>query len=243
MPLNIAPSILERLDPGVLAMAVGDLEYTEFSCSGCGGDIAAGTADPLELILVEDPDGRGMLVRYAHSRCAKSEIKVRRFPPLPGHFDTAFTPMMRDHALAPTLVWELVGGVRVAPDADSGPFIDPIAAALREHGFRLASQRLGDLVAPVVPGWGLVQHGDDLRLRPPDGSRADEFSGAMRALPPGWLDAVRHSKRVLVIYGSGFGLERIDLARIDRVMQTGAAVAGLVKWSGAPPSSSRRKRK
>ena len=243
MPLNIAPSILERLDPGVLAMAVGDLEYTEFSCSGCGGDIAAGTADQLELILVEDPDGRGMLVRYAHSRCAKSAIQVRRFPPLPGHLDTAFTPMMRDHALAPTLVWELVGGVRVAPDADSGPFIDPIAAALREQGFRLASHRLGDLVAPVVPGWGLVQHGDDLRLRPPDGSRADEFSGAMRALPPGWLDAVRRSKRVLVIYGSGFGLERIDLARIDRVMQTGAAVAGLVKWSGAPPSSSRRKRK
>lgn len=61
MPLNIAPSILERLDPGVLAMAVGDLEYTEFSCSGCGGDIAAGTADPLELILVEDPDGRACL--------------------------------------------------------------------------------------------------------------------------------------------------------------------------------------
>lgn len=151
-----------------------------------------------------------MLVRYAHSRCAKSEIKVRRFPPLPGHLDIAFTPMMRDHALAPTLVWELIGGVRVAPDADSGPFIDPIAAALREDGFRLASQRLGDLVAPVVPGWGLVQHGDDLRLRPPDGSRADEFSGAMRALHLGWLDAVRRSKRVLVIYGSGFGLERIE---------------------------------
>jgi hypothetical protein len=136
MPLNIAPSILEHLGPGVLAMAVGDLEYTDFSCSGCRGDIAAGSAEKLEL----------------------------------------------------------------------------------------------------------VQHGNDLRLRPPDGKRADEFSGAMRELPLGWLDAVRRSKRVLVVYGSGFGLERMDLARIDRVMQNGAAVAGLVKWSGAPPSP-RRKRK
>lgn len=242
MPLNIAPSILERLDPGVLAMAVRDLAYTEFSCSGCGDDIAAGSAEHLELLLFEDPDGRGALLKYAHSRCAKSEIQVRRFPPLPGHLDTAFTPMMRDHVLASTIVWELVGGVRAELETGSGLLVDPIAEGLRAQGFRSATQRLVDLVAPVVPGWALVQHGDDLRLRPADGTRADEFSGAMRALPPGWLDAVRRSKRVLVVYGSGFGLERMDLARIDRVMQTGAAVAGLVKWSGAPPSP-RRKRK
>lgn len=73
-------------------MAVGDLEYTEFSCSGCGGDIAAGSTEHLELLLFEDPDGRRALLKYAHSRCAKSEIQVRRFPPLPGHLDTAFTP-------------------------------------------------------------------------------------------------------------------------------------------------------
>jgi len=242
MPLNIASSILERLDSGVLAMAVGDLEHTDFSCSVCGREIAAGTAEQLELLLFEDPDGHGALLKYAHSRCAKSEVQVRRFPPLPGHFDTAFTPMMRDHVLAPTIVWELVGGVRVGPDADSGPLVDPIAEVLRKHGFRVATQRLGDLVAPVAPGWALVQHGDDLLLRPADGGRADEFNGAMRALPPGWLQAVRRSKRVLVVYGSGFGLERVDLARIDHVMQAGAAVAGLVKWSGAPPSSRRRRR-
>lgn len=242
MPLNIAASILERLDSGVLAMAVGDLEHTDFSCSVCGGDIAAGTAEQLELLLFEDPDGRGALLKYAHSRCAKSAIQVRRFPPLPGHFDTSFTPMMRDHMLAATMVWELVGGVRAGPDAGSGPPVDPVAEGLRTHGFRQATQRLVDLVAPVVPGWALVQNGDNLLLRAPDGGRADEFSGAMRALPPGWLQAVRRSKRVLVVYGSGFGLERLDLARIDRVMQAGAAVAGLVKWSGAPPSSRRRRK-
>jgi hypothetical protein len=242
MPLNIAPSILERLDSGVLAMAVGDLEYTDFSCSVCGAEIAAGTDQELELLLFEDPDGLSARITYAHSRCAKSEIQVRPFPPLPGHFDTAYTPIMRDHVMAPTIVWELVGGVRVGPDADSGPLVDPIAERLRGQGFRLATQRLGDLVAPLAPGWALVQRGDDLLLHHADAGRADEFNGAIGALPPGWLQAVRRSKRVLLVYGSGFGLERLDLARIDRAMQAGAAVAGLVKWSGAPPSSRRRRR-
>jgi hypothetical protein len=242
MPLNIAPSILERLDAGVLAMAVGDLEHTDFSCAACEDNITAGTTEQLELLLFEDPDGRGAVLKYAHSRCAKSDIQVRRFPPLPGHFDTAFTPMMRDHVLAPTIVWELVGGVRVESEASSGPMVDPIAEGLRRHGFRFATQRLGDLVAPLAPGWALVQHGDDLLLRSPDRGRADEFSGAMMALPAGWLQAVRRSKRVLVVYGSGFGLERVDFARIARVMQAGAAVAALVKWSGAPPSSRRKRR-
>ncbi len=74
MPLNIAPSILERLDSGVLAMAVSDLEHTDFSCSACDQEIAAGTADQIELLVLEDPDGRGAVLKYAHSRCAKSDF-------------------------------------------------------------------------------------------------------------------------------------------------------------------------
>jgi hypothetical protein len=241
MPLHIAASILERLDSSVLAMAVGEPEYADVSCVACGRDIAAGSTEQLELLLFEDPDGRTSLLSYAHSRCANSEIQIRALPPMPTSFDTSFTPMMRDRVLAPTIVWELVGGVRAGPDG-SGPLVDPIAEGLRKHGFRPATQRLGDLVAPVLPDWALVQHGDDLRLRRPDGGRADEFNGAMRELPPGWLQAVRVSKRVLVVYGSGFGLEQVDLSRIDRAMQAGAAVAGLVKWSGAPPAARRRRR-
>ncbi len=223
-------------------MAVGDLEHTDVSCSVCGREIRAGSAEQLELLLFEDPKGHGTLLNYAHSQCAPSGIHVQRLPPLPNSFGTGFMALMRDHALAPAILWELVGGLRAGPDADSGPLVDPIAEGLRRQGFRAATQRLEDLVAPVVPGWALVQHGDDLRLRPPDRTRADEFNGAMTALPPGWLDAVRRSKRVLVVYGSRFGLERVDLARIDRVMQAGSAVAGLVKWSGAPPSSRRKGR-
>lgn len=241
MPLHIAPSIIERLDSSVLAMAVGEPDHADVSCVACGRDIAAGSTEQLELLLFEDPDGRTSLLNYAHSRCANSEIQIRALPAMPTSFDTSFTPMMRDHVLAPTIVWELVGGVRTGPDG-SGPLVDPIAEGLRKHGFRPATQRLGDLVAPVVPDWALVQHGDDLWLRRPDGGRADEFNGAMRELPPEWLQAVRVSKRVLIVYGSGFGLEQVDLSRIDRVMQAGAAVAGLVKWSGAPPAARRRRR-
>lgn len=241
MPLNIAPIILERLDPSLLAMAVSELEHADVTCVVCGRDIEAGGAEQSELVLFEDPDGRGLVMNYTHSRCAKSDILIRPLPAMPDSLDTCFTPIMRDHVLAPTVVWELVGGVRAGTDANS-PLIDPIAEGLRERGFRIATQRLGDLVAPVAQGWALVQHGDDLRLRAPDGGRADEFRGGMRDLPPGWLEAVRRSKTALVVYGSGFGLEHLDLARIDRVLQAGKAVAGLVKWSGAPPSSRRRRR-
>jgi len=182
MALNIAPTILSRLDPEMLAQAVGELEHTDVACFGCSSKIVAGTDEPVELLLFEDPDGRRALVNYAHPQCAKSGVRVRRLPSPPDYLGTSFAPMMRDHVLAPAL------------------------------------------------------------LRSPDGGRPDEFSRAMRALPAGWLRAVRLSKRVLVVYGSGFGLERPSLARIDGVMQAGGAVAGLVKWSGAPPVSRRRRR-
>jgi hypothetical protein len=242
MALNIAPTILSRLDPEMLAQAVGELEHTDVACFGCSSKIVAGTDEPVELLLFEDPDGRRALVNYAHPQCAKSGVRVRRLPSPPDYLGTSFAPMMRDHVLAPALLWELVGAVRAGPDSDSGRLVDPVAEGLRERGFRQATQRLGDLVAPVAPGWVLLQKGEDLLLRSPDGGRPDEFSRAMRALPAGWLRAVRLSKRVLVVYGSGFGLERPSLARIDGVMQAGGAVAGLVKWSGAPPASRRRRR-
>lgn len=241
MGLNIAPGILERLDSAVLAMAVDDLEYTDFTCCACGRDIAAGSSQQLELLMFEDAARRGTILRYAHTRCASSQIQLRPMPVLPDHLETAFTPMMRDHVLAPTVLWELVGSLRAA-ETEDGPFIDPMYEGLRSRGFRPATQRLGELVAPVAQSWALVQRGGDLLLRAPDGGQPDEFNGAMDALPPGWLQAARQSKRVLVVYGSGFGLYRQDLARIDQVMEAGAAVAALVKWSGAPPARHRGRR-
>jgi|CZKG01.1.fsa_nt_gi hypothetical protein len=114
MPLNIAPTIVVRLDPEILTMAVAELEHTDVACVGCDREILAGTNEPVELLHFEDPDGRGAVVSYAHSRCAKSEVRVRRMPDPPEYLGTSFTAMMRDHVLAPTLLWELIGAVRAA---------------------------------------------------------------------------------------------------------------------------------
>lgn len=241
MPLNVHPSILEKLAPAMLAVASSDLDRGEGICSVCGQKITEGREAQAELLLFEDPDGRGVVVNLAHSRCAKSGIRARRLPDFADAMDTSFTAVMRDHVLAPTILWELVSVVRAGPDPDAA-LVDPVAEGLRERGFRPATQRLGDLVAPLAADWTLLQRGEDLLLRCRGGRRPDEFQDAMSALPPGWLEAARRSKRVLVVYGSGFGLATIDLARVDQVLQAGAAVAGLVRWSGAPPTRRRSNR-
>ncbi|HEX3692657.1 MAG TPA: hypothetical protein VHU13_04880 [Solirubrobacteraceae bacterium] len=242
MPLNVHPSILEKLDPEMLALASSDLDRGEGVCCACGRKIAEGHAAHAELMLFEDPDGRGVVVNLAHSRCATSGIRARRLPDFPDAMDTSFTPVMRDHVLAATLLWELISAFRTAPDPDAA-LVDPLAQGLCERGFRPATQRLADLVAPLAADWTLLQRGEDLLLGCPDDARPDEFRNAISALPPGWLQAAQASKRVLVIYGSGFGLESLDLARVDQVLQAGGAVAGLVRWSGAPQGRRRSNRR
>lgn len=49
--------------------------------------------------------------------------------------------------------------------------------------------------------------------------------------PPGWIGAAQASGRVLVVYGSGFGLDRLSPRRIDEVLQGGDALCALVRWS------------
>ena len=49
--------------------------------------------------------------------------------------------------------------------------------------------------------------------------------------PRAYLDALRRTGRCLVVLGSALGLDRPDLYRIDRMLASGGAVAGVVPFS------------
>jgi hypothetical protein len=185
--------------------------------------------ETVEVVLTKESSGEGMLVNFAHSRCYPSHIQTVAQIVTPEDLDTSWMQLLRSHVFPAVLLWELCASIRSSPGLPDET--DPMAQRLRAGGFRSATDRLGDLVAPVLTQWSLSLRGDDLILLDPDGN-ADEFYEAADENPPGWLEAVDETRRCLVVYADGFGLERPNPQRFDRVCQMGEALAGLIPFVG-----------
>lgn len=232
--LHIAPPVLELLDPETLNAVFLKRDTSVVHCKVCGGEIAPESPIRAEVVAGRDPRGT-TIVGYTHPECQRSCVETITLPGPPSEFPTSWTALFRSHVFGAVILWELAGALRVG-DSDAELY-DPIDARLRAHGFRPVLQRVDDIVAPLVPGWKIRPQGLDLVLDAPDGNK-EAFDDALGdGLPDGWLAAAKRTKRVLVVYGSGFGLERPDPERIDRALQVGSAVGGLVKWVGAPPGT------
>jgi hypothetical protein len=111
------------------------------------------------------------------------------------------------------------------------PPVDPIAERLKRSGFKGATDRLDALIAPLARRCRIVERDGELLLEDPEGHH--EFSELEDIGLPEWAEAARSTKRVLVVYGSGFGFDRPSLERIDRVLQAGDALCGLVSYEKA----------
>ena len=235
--LHIAPSVLELLDSETLSAIFSKRDTTEVHCKVCGEAIVPESRVRAEVVAARDPSGT-TIVGFTHPDCKRSCVEIITVPEPPSEFTTSWTALYRRHVFAAVILWELAGALRVGDWGDQR--YDPIEARLRAHGFRSALQRVDEIVAPLVPGWKIRPQGCDLVLHAPDGNKEtfeDAFGGG---LPDGWLAAAKRTKRVLVVYGTGFGLERLDPARIDSALQAGQAVGALVRWVGAPPGAAGR---
>jgi len=235
----VAPEVLARLPADQLSRVYDHREHSDLRCIECGGWIAPESEDAVAVVLFEDVGRQGRLINFAHATCRGSAVVRAPLPPMPSPLGTSWVPVMRRHAIAATLLWEPQSTVRFYPDADDP--VDPVAQGLRKNGFRLASDRLEALIAPLARGWSMRLRGSDLLLARPDRERADdEFNNALEVLPAGWLDAARRSRRVLVVYGSDLGLDRPLIPRIDQALQSGGALAGLVQWQSPKLGAGRR---
>ncbi len=232
--LEIAPEVADVLPPPLLAKVHDGREHTEVVCAVCNRSIPPESPEQVSVLGLRDPSalpnpGRpSLVVRYAHARCSPSRFVDTSLRPMPDEIPLAWTPILRRHALASALIWETVISVRFLPGSD---VVDPVARRLRRAGFRSATQRMDDLVAPLVKQWRATLE-DTVVIVDPNGHR-EELEHVGAAAPPGWVEAAHASRRLLVVYGSGFGQDRLDRERIDRVLQAGEALCGLIPVTGS----------
>jgi hypothetical protein len=104
-----------------------------------------------EVVLTVDTDTGSSLVNFAHSRCHRSQVEEVPRIVIPDELDTSWLPVLRAHGLPAVLLWELGCSIRSNPGQPEE--VDPIGARLYRGGFRGATDRIGDLVAPLVRGW------------------------------------------------------------------------------------------
>jgi hypothetical protein len=71
---------------------------------------------------------------------------------------------------------------------------------------------------------------EGLELHGPSGV-SDRFALGGGAASRDWLDALERTRRCLLVFGVGFGLERRSWQRVADVLQAGAAVTAVVRLS------------
>jgi len=233
--IRIAPEVLHTVGPHSLSRLYDQREHTEMVCFLCGGVIAPEDATEAQVVVFKAPDKETILVKISHPRCMPSCVLERPLPALAQEWSLDWVAVLRSHAISAVLVWEMHSTLHHGNSP--ADMEDVFAERLRGEGFRGATDRLDDLVAPVLRRWSIRLRDDCLVLHHPSGD-VDEFAGARAVVPPGWLDAARDSTRVLAVYGSGFGLDRLLRSRLDQVLQAGDAVCGLIPWSSGSPSAS-----
>lgn len=194
-------------------------------CFVCERDIAPEDELPAQVVAIEDEDQRITLIKISHPHCLPSALLRRSLLPAPPEFALSWTGVLRNHIVAAVLVWEMKISLHTAENG----MVDAYAERLRSAGFRSATDRLDDLLGPVLRGWSIGLEGPDLALYAPAGL-SETFYEAIDALLEGWFEAAADAGRILVVYGSGFGLDRLSPARVDRVLQAGDAVCALVPY-------------
>jgi len=197
-------------------------------CAVCSAEISPEDDAPVQAVLIDDTRRGITILNYSHPGCMTSRVIERDVGPVPTDWLTHWMPMWRPRdAVQSVLVWESVMTLRAVTNEESH---DLMEQRLRRLGFKGATDRLDELIAPVLSRWQLeLVDRDRLELVDPDGNR-DEFDNVQAVLPDGWLTAASTAGRVLVVYGSGFGIERYDLDRVDGVLQAGEAICGLIPF-------------
>jgi hypothetical protein len=229
--ISASQEVLATLDPRTLSRLYDQREHTEMTCFVCHTTIMPEDDTDAQIVILASPGRDTLWIRISHPDCLPSCVIERTLPDLAREWATDWVAALRPHAISAVLVWEMCSPVfhGDAPDDMQDAFVE----RLRTTGFRGATDRLNDLIAPVPRSWRACLDGDAIVLRHASGDR-HEFSDASDALPAGWLDAARSSRRILAVHGSGFGLDRFQIPRLDEALQAGVAVCALIPWAASP---------
>lgn len=134
----------------------------------------------------------------------------------------SWVAVLRSHHVRAVLVFETAGTVR---DADSGE--DLQLAHYRDRGFAVLTETIETLHPPTASDWRLRWRADNLELHGPEGLR-EVFEAITATAPAAWVQAVRKTRRCIVVGGTRFGLERASVDRINQGLHLGTAFAAVV---------------
>ena len=224
--LEIDPEVLERLPGSVLMELVDAREHTVLYCSACAGAVAPESPAPMSVLFLEDPHGEAVL-RYAHTACRHSGVYPHEGPlTTPASVPLTWQAVLREHRVPAVLLWESAYSVHAGAGGELA------LANYRAGGFWAPEADLSDLDPPEARRYRLRRGPEGLELHGPS-AVSDRFALGGGAASQDWLDALERTRRCLLVFGVGLGLERRSWQRVADVLQAGAAVTAVVRLSSA----------
>ena len=230
----ISDEVRALLSTAVIERLLALRQHTEVNCSFCGGAVAPEDPTSMSVVVRMEAATGQRVVQFAHPGCSSSRVDEQTLMRGSDAPRTGYMPLRRVQAPVGVLIWEQY---RSAVDPAAGvaenvafyeaASLPPPVRADQQAGFRPSEDGLARTVGPVLSGWVLRSRGDDLVLDSPRGA-LQEFEGISSTAPPGWFEAVRSSRRCLLIVGDTLGLERFSPARVSALMADGRAVAAVV---------------
>lgn len=226
--LHVAADVIRDLDPAML-MQLNDLrEHTVLFCWLCRASIAPEDDVAAQAVLLRDRGGQGSVLKFACPGCMRSGAHDVEPEPMPDECSTNWEGR-------PSKLRSGAGSSPVG-NGPRHPLVSQGAPELRSDSRPTAQARIPwSYRFPGRTHGACRQRLVSEAPQPPDASERPSltcrrFDDANPADPAGWIQAAEDTGRVLVVYGSGFGMDRMSPARINTVLQAGEALCALVPY-------------
>jgi hypothetical protein len=229
--LDISDDVRSALGQAVVARMIESAEYTEVVCWVCGEHVAPEAAETLAVQVLEDPSRNESAVKFSHKACEPSRVLTTVLPRFPLDAPTTFLAVLRRARIPAMLLWE--GHMTIFNDPDTGR--NSTLDLYLQNGFEFCDPPVLGVHA-ALGEFVLMAEGDDLVLL--DGARRkfECFEDILRTGPQGWLDALKKSRRCLLVTGD-LGLDRPSLERIDTALHNKRAAITTARLAKAKSSS------
>ncbi|MBA2630335.1 MAG: hypothetical protein H0U84_04855 [Thermoleophilaceae bacterium] len=233
--LVIAPVVQAVLRPASVARLVDLREHTDAGCLGCGGVIPPEDPNPA-TVVVGVSENTVLRVNFAHETCMASQIydidQTLDLPELLTSVSFVAYPILRAAPAFPRAMIVFEFAVTLVIEEAEG---DHQKASFLKLGWEHVTDSWDRITASPVDGLLVRRRGDELVV--------DEEAGEILAFsndtpPPGWWEVAAAEDACLLLYGSGLGLDRISMDRVNTALQASACAAATARveaWAALEP--------
>lgn len=222
--LVVDPVVAAILGPSQVSQIADAREHTQAACAVCGGPIPPEDPAPVTVLLGVSED-TVLYIQLAHEKCAPSHVyDIERELLAPGlHAELSFVayPILR----APPVVPRAMIVFEFASRATDERGADLRKQAFLRRGWEPVTDSFDRVTAAALESLCVRLDDDQIVVEDED---LEIIAFSSTTAPPGWWEAGQE-QGCLVLYGSGLGLERFNVERLNMALQASACVAATAR--------------